>query len=69
MFRKLLITLLQFYQTFISPLKAPSCRFYPSCSSYAIQCLQKYGIFKGIFKTFIRIIKCHPFHPGGYDPA
>ncbi|MDW7645164.1 MAG: membrane protein insertion efficiency factor YidD [Desulfuromonadales bacterium] len=69
MVRKLLIAFLRLYQIFISPLKAPSCRFYPSCSSYAIQCLEKYGFLKGLFKIFIRVMKCHPFHPGGYDPA
>lgn len=65
----LLIKMLRFYQKFISPLKGQTCRFYPTCSEYAIQALLKYGIFKGLIKTIIRISKCHPFHPGGYDPV
>lgn len=69
MLLKLLIGIIRIYQLSISPLKAPSCRFYPSCSSYAIQCLEKYGILKGLYKSIFRILKCHPFHPGGYDPA
>lgn len=56
------------YQKFISPLFAPSCRFYPSCSEYSYQSLKKYGIFKGILLSIKRIIKCHPGHPGGFDP-
>jgi putative membrane protein insertion efficiency factor len=46
----------------------PSCRFYPTCSSYARLAFEKYGIFKGGIISLIRICKCHPFHPGGYDP-
>ncbi|SFG90484.1 hypothetical protein SAMN05660649_03114 [Desulfotomaculum arcticum] len=65
----LLIKMLRFYQKFISPLKGQTCRFYPTCSEYAIQALSKYGICKGLIKTIIRISKCHPFHPGGYDPV
>lgn len=57
------------YQRFISPLKPPSCRFYPTCSDYAIQAIKKYGILKGTGKAIIRVAKCHPFHPGGYDPV
>jgi putative membrane protein insertion efficiency factor len=56
------------YQKFISPLFASSCRFYPSCSEYSYQSLKKYGIFKGILLSIKRIIKCHPGHPGGFDP-
>lgn len=66
---KLIIGLLIVYQRFISPLKPPSCRFYPTCSEYAIQAIKKYGILKGIGKSVIRVAKCHPFHPGGYDPV
>lgn len=65
----IVIKMIRFYQRFISPLKRPSCRFYPSCSEYAIQALQKYGLFKGMGKAVVRIIKCNPFHPGGYDPV
>lgn len=66
---KLLIGMIRFYQKFISPLKPPSCRFYPTCSEYAIQALRKYGVIKGGWKSIVRISKCHPFHPGGYDPV
>lgn len=65
----LLVMPIKFYQIFISPLKGPTCRFVPSCSTYAINCLEKYGIFLGSWKSLKRILKCHPFHPGGYDPA
>lgn len=65
----LLISLIRFYQKFISPLKRPSCRFYPTCSEYSIQAIKKYGAIKGTWKSIVRISKCHPFHPGGYDPV
>ena len=56
------------YQKFISPLSVPTCRFYPSCSTYARLALKKHGILRGGLKSLIRMSKCHPFHPGGYDP-
>ncbi|ADQ05761.1 protein of unknown function DUF37 [Caldicellulosiruptor owensensis OL] len=60
--------LIRFYQKFISPMKVvPSCRFYPTCSEYTLQAIEKYG-FYGLWLGLKRIIKCHPFHPGGYDP-
>jgi len=46
----------------------PTCRFYPTCSTYTYQAIEKYGVLKGCFLGFKRILKCHPFHPGGYDP-
>lgn len=70
MFKRILIFLIKQYQRFISPLKRKgSCRFYPTCSQYAIEAVQKYGAFKGGFMAIKRISKCHPFHPGGYDPV
>jgi len=63
------VSIIVFYQRFISPLKGRTCRFYPTCSDYAIQAIKKYGIIKGIGKLLIRVVKCHPFHPGGYDPV
>ncbi len=63
-----LIKIIRFYQKFISPLKGPTCRFYPTCSSYSIEAIKKYGPIKGSYLSLIRILKCHPFHPGGYDP-
>lgn len=62
------IGLVRFYQKFISPIKGPTCRFYPTCSQYSIQAFKKYGFLKGMWLTLRRVSKCHPFHPGGYDP-
>ncbi|KXZ40759.1 hypothetical protein SAMN05661008_01425 [Alkalithermobacter thermoalcaliphilus JW-YL-7 = DSM 7308] len=62
------IHIVRFYQRCISPLKGRTCRFYPTCSEYSIQAVKKYGFLKGLFLTLRRILKCHPFHPGGYDP-
>jgi putative membrane protein insertion efficiency factor len=67
--KNLFIGMILFYQKFLSPFKSRSCRFYPTCSDYAIQAVTKYGILKGIGKAIIRILKCNPFHPGGYDPV
>ncbi|TWH59015.1 hypothetical protein DesLBE_3379 [Desulfitobacterium sp. LBE] len=67
--KRLLIGMIRIYQRYISPLKRPSCRFYPTCSEYSIQAIQKYGVVKGCWKSLVRILKCHPFHPGGYDPV
>ena len=66
---RLLILWIRFYQIFISPLKPPTCRFYPTCSAYAIEAIQKKGPVKGTWLAIKRIAKCHPFHPGGYDPV
>jgi uncharacterized protein len=63
------IFLIKIYQFLISPLFPPSCRFQPSCSNYAIVALGRFGIFKGGFLSIKRILKCHPYHPGGYDPV
>jgi putative membrane protein insertion efficiency factor len=65
---KIIIWLIIFYQKYISPLKPGTCRFYPSCSEYAVQALKKYGFFKGLRLSLGRILRCHPFSPGGYDP-
>ncbi|MDR1486793.1 MAG: membrane protein insertion efficiency factor YidD [Deltaproteobacteria bacterium] len=61
--------LLRFYQLFLSPLKPPTCRFYPVCSSYAILAFKRHGIWRGGYLTLRRLLRCHPFHPGGYDPV
>ncbi len=65
---KVCIYIVRFYQKYISPLKGPTCRFYPTCSQYAIEAFKKYGALKGSYLAVRRILKCHPFHPGGYDP-
>ena len=67
--RFLLITLIKAYKYFISPLLAPSCRFYPSCSSYGLEAIQLHGAAKGSYLTLRRLLKCHPFHEGGIDPV
>jgi putative membrane protein insertion efficiency factor len=66
--KRFIIFLIKGYQKIISPLFPPTCRFYPSCSAYFIQAVEKYGTFKGSYLGIKRILKCHPFHPGGYDP-
>ncbi|WP_174626846.1 membrane protein insertion efficiency factor YidD [Candidatus Methylobacter favarea] len=67
--RFMLIAIIKFYKYFISPLLVPSCRFYPSCSSYALEALQRHGAFIGSYLALRRLLKCHPFHPGGIDPV
>jgi uncharacterized protein len=69
MFNSILIGLVVLYQRFISPLKVSSCRFYPTCSHYSLQALEKYGPIRGVWMTAARLLRCHPFHPGGYDPV
>jgi hypothetical protein len=66
---RILIGLIRFYQLVISPGLPPSCRFYPSCSEYTLQAIAKYGALKGLWLGVKRIARCHPFHPGGYDPV
>lgn len=67
-FRYIPIGLIASYQYLISPLLGPSCRFYPTCSTYARLAIKRYGVFRGGFLSLLRIFKCHPMHPGGYDP-
>ncbi|MEH7610993.1 membrane protein insertion efficiency factor YidD [Gottfriedia acidiceleris] len=66
---KILIGIIRFYQKWISPATPPSCRFYPTCSSYGLEAIQTHGALKGTYLTTKRILKCHPLHPGGYDPV
>ena len=66
---KILITLIKLYRLFVSPLLGSNCRFDPTCSMYAIEALQEYGVIKGVYLTIRRILKCHPGHMGGYDPV
>jgi len=61
--------LISIYQNTISILLGPCCRFTPSCSSYALVSIKRFGILKGVMLTWKRLIKCHPFSPGGYDPV
>nr|WP_277997101.1 membrane protein insertion efficiency factor YidD [Moorella sp. Hama-1] len=67
--KKLVILLIRAYQKGISPLWGNHCRFYPSCSQYTIEALQKYGLLRGGMLALKRITHCHPWHTGGYDPV
>jgi len=68
--KKSLILFIRFYQKYLSGLKiSGSCRFYPTCSEYAIMALEKHGFIKGTLYSFWRILRCNPFNPGGYDPV
>jgi uncharacterized protein len=67
--KKILISLIKLYQKVISPLTPPSCRFYPTCSHYGIEAVEKHGALKGSWLAVRRISKCHPFHEGGFDPV
>ncbi|WP_108672229.1 membrane protein insertion efficiency factor YidD [Peribacillus acanthi] len=67
--KKLLMGVIRFYQIVISPLKPPTCRFYPTCSHYGLEAINRFGPFKGGWLTIKRIVKCHPLHPGGLDPV
>ena len=67
--RLLLVLPIRFYRRFISPNLPPACRFTPTCSQYALEAIERFGVLKGGFLAIRRILKCHPFHPGGYDPV
>ena len=67
--KTLFLLLIRFYQKWISPALPPTCRFYPTCSNYGLEAIEKHGAFKGGWLTIKRILKCHPFHPGGIDPV
>ena len=67
--RALAISLIRIYQWTISPLLGPNCRFYPSCSQYAAEAIERFGVLRGAWLAVKRIGRCHPWHPGGYDPV
>ena len=67
--KRLALILLSFYRNAISPLMAPHCRFHPTCSCYAQEAIERYGVTRGGLLTLRRLSKCHPWHPGGYDPV
>ena len=67
--KAILVFLLRSYQRVLSPLLPPACRFTPTCSAYALEAVQKYGSLRGSYLALRRLLRCHPFHPGGYDPV
>ena len=67
--KKLCIMLVKFYRRYISPLKPPCCRFEPTCSGYALEAFEEWGFFIGFYLTLMRILRCHPFCRGGFDPV
>lgn len=69
MMRAIALGLLHIYKRLISPLLPPACRFYPTCSEYAAQAIAKHGVLRGGILAARRLVKCHPLHPGGFDPV
>ena len=69
MMKKLLLALVRFYRRAISPYRPPCCRYIPTWSQYALEAIEKYGALKGGWMAFRRILRCNPFHKGGYDPV
>lgn len=67
--KKLLIWLIRGYRILISPLFPPTCRFQPTCSMYAIEAIERFGVWRGSILALARVLRCHPWHPGGYDPV
>lgn len=67
--KKLILKMIRFYQKYISPMSPPTCRFYPTCSQYAIEAVEEHGAIKGGYLATRRILKCHPLHEGGFDPV
>ena len=67
--KKIILLLIRFYQKYISIFLGKNCRFYPTCSAYTYEAVERFGVIKGVYLGVKRILKCHPFHPGGYDPV
>jgi hypothetical protein len=67
--RRAVIALLRGYKLAISPFLGMSCRFHPSCSEYAMEAVERHGVARGLWLSTKRVVRCHPWHPGGYDPV
>ena len=67
--KTILLGIIKFYQKNISGLKRPSCKYFPTCSQYGLEAIEKYGAFKGVFMTIWRVLRCNPFAYGGVDPV
>jgi putative membrane protein insertion efficiency factor len=63
------VVMIRFYQKAVSPWLPPACRYYPTCSAYAIEAIERHGFLRGVLLAVKRILRCHPFHAGGYDPV
>lgn len=67
--RKTIIALLRLYKRYLSPILPSACRFHPTCSEYMLEAVSKYGVLRGVTMGFRRLLRCHPFHAGGFDPV
>ncbi len=67
--RTVCLHIIRFYQRWVTPLGPPACRFEPTCSGYAYEAIRRYGVLSGLGRAVLRLLKCHPFHPGGIDPV
>lgn len=67
--KSLFLSTIRFYRRYLSPMLPPACRFEPSCSAYALEAFEKKSVPRALWMTVVRILKCNPFHPGGYDPV
>ena len=68
-FRRIILLLIRFYQCAISPHFPPCCRYFPTCSAYAYEAIEKFGPLRGLYLAVRRVLRCNPFHPGGFDPV
>lgn len=68
LFNQFFILLIKIYQKAISPMLGANCRFHPTCSAYSLEAFQTLSLHRALYKSIVRILKCHPFHPGGHDP-
>ena len=67
--KRLTLVMIRFYQKAVSPWLPPACRYYPTCSAYALEAIERYGLGRGVVLAVKRLLRCHPLHAGGYDPV